>query len=61
MEAFLKGAKLPGSKNGPSSSQKQSKEKKQREKPLPWVEKVIYLGILKFLQMLRLKLDKKLD
>lgn len=40
MQAFLKGGKLPVSKaNQPGSSQK-STVKKQREKPVPWVEKV---------------------
>ena len=38
MQAFLKGAKLPSSKPVPGSSQKSSKENKQ--KPIPWVEKV---------------------
>lgn len=45
MEAFLIGAKLPGSNNVPSSSQKQSKEKKKRERPVPWVEKVCFFDI----------------
>lgn len=39
MQAFLKGGKLPTGKNQAGSSQKQVKEKKQREKPVPWVEK----------------------
>ena len=38
MQQFLTGAKLPTGKPGAGSTQKSSKEKKQR--PLPWVEKV---------------------
>jgi hypothetical protein len=42
MDAFLKGGKLGSAKTGTSSSsQKTVKDKKQKEKPLPWVEKVI--------------------
>lgn len=40
MQAFLKNPKLAAIKNAPGSSQK-TKDKKQREKPVPWVEKVI--------------------
>lgn len=51
MQAFLKGTKPANSKNGPSTSQKQSKEKKiTREKPLPWVEKVNKLTPVLFAQ-----------
>lgn len=39
MHAFLKGGKLPTGKPAGNGSQKQ-KDKKQREKPVPWVEKV---------------------
>lgn len=39
MHAFLKGGKLPTGKPAANGSQKQ-KDKKQREKPVPWVEKV---------------------
>jgi len=41
MEAFLKTGKLTSSKAGTStSSQKVVKDKKQKGKPIPWVEKV---------------------
>lgn len=41
MQAFLKGDKLPAQKASTSASSTQKgKEKKQREKPVPWVEKV---------------------
>lgn len=39
MQAFLKGGKLPATKSAPSTSSKALKEKKQKEKPVPWVEK----------------------
>lgn len=40
MQAFLKGGKLPATKPSTSStSQKASKDKKQKDKPVPWVEK----------------------
>lgn len=39
MQAFLKGGKLPATKPTPGTSQKATKEKKQKEKPVPWVEK----------------------
>lgn len=41
MEGFLKTGKLSSSKAGTStSSLKAAKDKKQKEKPIPWVEKV---------------------
>lgn len=40
MQAFLSGGKLPTGKQPAGTSQKSSKEKKQRERPVPWVEKV---------------------
>jgi hypothetical protein len=40
LQAYFKGGKLPTGKPSTSGSQKSSKEKKQREKPVPWVEKV---------------------
>lgn len=46
MEAFLKGGKLPTGKNQAGSGQKQLKDKKQRDKPLPWVEKVNTLSFV---------------
>lgn len=39
MEAFLKSGKLSAAKPSTSTLQKASKDKKQKEKPLPWVEK----------------------
>jgi hypothetical protein len=45
MDAFLKTGKLTSSKAGTStSSQKAAKDKKQKGKPIPWVEKVNYFG-----------------
>ena len=45
MQAFLKSGKLPSSKAGTSTgSQKAVKDKKQKEKPIPWVEKVNCFG-----------------
>lgn len=39
MQAFIKTGKLSTTKPAPSTSQKTTKEKKQRDKPVPWVEK----------------------
>ena len=39
MQAFLTGSKVPTTKAAPSTSSKASKDKKQKEKPVPWVEK----------------------
>lgn len=39
MQAFLTGSKVPATKAAPSTSSKASKDKKQKEKPVPWVEK----------------------
>jgi replication factor C subunit 2/4 len=39
MDAFLKSGKLSSTKPTPSTSQKATKEKKQKERPVPWVEK----------------------
>lgn len=39
MDAFLKSGKLSNTKPAASTSQKVTKEKKQKEKSVPWVEK----------------------
>lgn len=39
MQAFLKGGKIGTTKPTTSASQKSSKDKKQKDKPVPWVEK----------------------
>lgn len=48
MHPFFKGDKSGAGKAAAGSNQKLSKDKKQREKPVPWVEKVrkIYFACL---------------